>query len=346
MSGRLHDPGWRGFGSDNHAGVHPEVLEAIGRANGGHQPAYGDDAYTARLREVIRERFGAGAEAFPVFNGTGANVVALQAMTRPWEAVICPATSHINVDECGAPERMGGVKLLEVRTPDGRLTPELIAPRVWGLGDVHHVQPRVVALAETSEYGTNYTPEALAEVCAYAHDAGMFVYMDGSRLSNAAAALDVPLRALTTDAGVDLVSLGGTKNGLMFGEAVVVLNPDAALGVPYLRKGSMQLTSKMRFASAQLLALYEGDLWLRNARHANAMAVRLAEAVAAVPGVEITQPVEANAVFVRLPAGAEALSERYRFGVWDESHGEWRLMTAWDTTDDDIDTLVKDLAAL
>jgi threonine aldolase len=325
--------------------VHPEVMAALAAANGGHQAAYGGDVYTAELREVFRRHFGERAEAYPVFNGTGANVVGLQAMSDRWGAVICADNAHINVDECGAVERVAGLKLLTVDAPDGKLTPELIGTRVWGVGDQHHAQPQIISLTQSTELGTVYTAEEIGAISAYARENGMLVHMDGARLANAAAALDLPLRAFTTDAGVDVLSFGGTKNGVLLGEAVVVLNPGAVEGLLYLRKAAMQLASKMRFVSAQLLALLEGDLWLRNARHANAMARRLATAVREVPGVTVTRPVQANAVFAIIPADvAERLSKRFLFYIWDEHTGEVRWMTAFDTTDEDVDAFAAALA--
>lgn len=255
---RRHDPASRTFASDNYAGVHPEVLEAIALANGGHQTSYGDDVYTEAAREVFRRHFGEQAEVFPVFNGTAANVVSLRSMCAHWEAVVCPETAHINTDEGGAPEVTGGLKLLTVPTPDGKLTPELIDRQARGFGDVHHAQPRVVSISNATELGTLYTPAEIKAICDHAHELGMFVHLDGSRITNAAAALDVPLRALTTDAGVDVLSFGGTKIGLLLGEVVVVLNPEASRGLPYLRKTSMQLASKMRFVSVQFEALLGG----------------------------------------------------------------------------------------
>ncbi len=335
---RLHDPGARSFASDNHAGAHPELIAALAEANGGHQPAYGGDAYTARLREVVAMHFGEQAEVYPVFNGTGANVVSLQAMLPRWGAAICADSAHVNTDENGACERVAGIKLLGVATPDGKLTPDLVDRHAWGFGDVHHAQPLVVTVTESSEVGTVYSVQELASLCSHAHSLQMRVHLDGARLANAAAALDVPLRALTTDAGVDVVSLGGTKNGMLFGEAIVVLDPQATTGIDYLRKSGMQLASKMRFVSAQLVALFEDDLWLTSARHANAMARRLHEAVASLPGVQVTRAVEANAVFAVLPEGvADRLRERYRFYDWDHGTGEVRWMCAFDTTDDDVD---------
>jgi threonine aldolase len=341
-----HDPSLRSFASDNYAGVHPEVLAAIAVANEGHQVAYGDDVYTSRLQEVFRGHFGDQAEVFPVFNGTGANVISLQSMTRRWEAVICAASAHINVDEGGAPEKVAGLKLLSSPTGSGKLTPELIDQHAWGFGDVHRSQPKVVSITQTTELGTCYSVEEIAALCDHAHGKGMLVHLDGARLSNAAATLDVPLRAFTTDAGVDVLSFGGTKNGLMFGEAVVVLNPDAVFGVAYLRKSAMQLASKMRFVSVQLEALLGGDLWLRNARHSNAMAQRLAAAVDGIDGVRVDRPVQANSVFAVLPAEVTVrLQERHKFYVWDEHTGEVRWMCSFDTTEADIDRFAADIAA-
>jgi threonine aldolase len=336
---------FRGFASDNHAGIHPEVLASLTAANEGHQLPYGDDAYTARLREVMRRHFGDQAETYPVFNGTGANVIGLQAMSEPWSSVLCAQTSHIHVDECGAAEKVAGLKLIPIPTPDGKLTPELADPYAWGWGDPHHAQPRIVSITQSSEMGTVYTPEEVTAIASWAHERGMFLHMDGARISNAAAALDVPLRAFTTDAGVDVLSYGGTKNGLMVGEAVVVLNPDAVRGIEFLRKMNMQLASKMRFVSAQLIALLDGNLWLRNADHANKMAEHLASAVRAVPGVQITQPVQANAVFAIIPKDvAERLRKRYYFSTWNEGTGEVRWMCAFDTTEDDIEAFATALA--
>jgi threonine aldolase len=342
---RRHDPGVRGFASDNYAGVHPEVLAALALANGGHQTAYGADAYTAHLQEVFRGHFGPAAEVFPVFNGTGANVTALQAVTERWGAVICAESAHINVDECGAPERMGGLKLLTVPTPDGKLTPELIDRQAYGFDDEHRAQPQAVSITQTTELGTCYTPEEVKAVCDHAHERGMAVHMDGSRLANAAAGLGVPLARFTTEAGVDLLSFGGTKNGLLFGECVVVLSPGRVRSVRYLRKMSMQLASKMRFLSVQFEALLSGDLWLRGASHANAMARRLAEAVRDVDGVTVLRPVESNAVFALLPREvAERLQKRFRFYFWDEAKGEVRWMCSFDTTEADVDTFAAAVA--
>jgi threonine aldolase len=338
---RLHDPSVRGFASDNYSGVHPEILAALAAANEGHQVSYGEDAYTARLHELMEEHFGAGIECFPVFNGTGANVLSLQSLLPRWGAVVCASTAHINMDENGAPERIGGIKLLQVPTPDGKLTPELIDQEAWGWGNEHRAQPLAVSITQTTELGTCYTPEEVKAIADHVHGRGMKLHMDGARLANAAAHLGVPLRAFTRDAGVDILSFGGTKNGLLFGEVVVALNPEAAHGLVYLRKMNMQLASKMRFISAQFIALLEGDLWLRSAAHANAMAARLRAAVEGIDGVEPTQKTESNGVFAVLPKRvADRLRESFRFYDWDEATGEVRWMCSFDTTEDDVDTFV------
>ncbi|WP_327237993.1 low specificity L-threonine aldolase [Streptomyces sp. NBC_01317] len=347
---RHHDPQVRGFASDNYAGAHPEILAALAVANGGHQVSYGEDDYTGHLQQVMHSHFGASAEAFPVFNGTGANVVALQAMTERWGAVICAESAHINTDEGGAPERMGGLKLLTVPTPDGKLTPDLVDRQAFGFDDEHRAMPQVVSITQSTELGTLYTPDEIRALCAHAHGLGMKVHLDGARIANAAAALDVPMRTFTNAAGVDVLSFGGTKNGMLFGEAVVVLDPDAVRAVKRLRKLSMQLSSKMRFVSVQLEALLAGDLWLRSARHSNAMARRLAEGVRALGGVEILYPVQANAVFARLPHDVGVrLQKRFRFYFWDEQAGDVRWMCSFDTTEDDVDrflyALKEELAA-
>ncbi len=341
---RHHDPRVRGFASDNYAGAHPEVLAALALANVGHQVAYGEDDYTEHLQRIIRSHFGGRAEAFPVFNGTGANVVALQALTDRWGAVIAAETAHINVDEGGAPERMAGLKLLTVPTPDGKLTPELIDRQAYGWEDEHRAMPQVVSITQNTELGTLYTPDEIRAICEHAHAHGMKVHLDGARISNAAASLDVPMRTFTNAVGVDIMSFGGTKNGMLFGEAVIVLNPDAVRAMKHVRKMSMQLPSKMRFVSVQLEAMLARDLWLRNARHANAMAQRLADGVRQVHGVEILYPVQANAVFARLPHEvSERLQKRYRFYFWNEAAGDVRWMCSYDTTEDDVDGFVQAL---
>jgi threonine aldolase len=335
----------RGFASDNSAGVLPEVLDAIAAANVEHAVAYGNDPWTARAEAAFRAHFGEQARAFIVFNGTGANVIGLRAMLRPYEAVVCAETAHLNVDECGAPELVGGIKLLPVATPDGKLTPELVRPRLVRFGDEHAVQPRVVSITQSTELGTVYSIDEVVALAELAHEEGLLLHVDGARLANAAAALGVPLRALTTEAGADAVSFGGTKNGLLAGEAVVLLRPALAEAMPYLRKQSMQLASKMRFLAAQFEALLTDDLWRRPAEHANAMAARLAAAVEGVGGVTITQPVQANAVFAVLPPEAtRRLQESFYFYTWDEATGEVRWMCSWDTTPADVDAFAAAIA--
>src|SRR3954449_8192451 len=333
-----------GFASDNYAGALPEVLDAIAAASSGHAPAYGNDDWTARVEARFRDEFGPDARAFLVFNGTGANVVGLRALTNPWNAVVCAETAHLNVDEGGAPERVGGLKLLTVATPDGKLTPDLVRPKLARFGDEHAVQPRVISITQSSELGTVYSVDEVRALADLAHDQGLLLHVDGARLANAAAALDVPLRVLTTDVGVDALSFGGTKAGLVLGEAIVLLRPGLGDGIEYLRKQSMQLASKMRFLAAQFDVLLQDERWRHAAAHANAMARRLAEGIAGADGVRVTQSVDANAVFAVLPPQAtRKLQERWRFYVWDEASGEVRWMCSWDTSADDVDAFAADV---
>ena len=330
--------GRRGFASDNSATVHPEVLAAIERVNVGHVYGYGHDHYTRHVERLVAEQFSERARVYFVFNGSGANVLALRAACGPGQAAICAATAHLNVDECGAPEAIAGVKLLAVAGRDGKLTPEMVEGRIERVGDEHAVQPRVVTISQSTELGTLYTIgelRALAELC---HQRGLLLHVDGARLSNAAAALRVSLAQITADCGVDIVSFGGTKNGLLGAEAVIVLREELAHGFAYLRKQTVQLASKMRYLAAQFEALISDELWLRCAASANAMAARLAHAIADVPGVTITRPVQTNAVFARIaPSAAASLQQRYPFYVWDEREHEVRWMCSWDTTEEDID---------
>ena len=349
---RLHDPHWRGFASDNYSGVHPEVLQALAEANEGHQVSYGEDDYTTRLTEVIREHFGPQAEVFPVFNGTGANVLSLTAMMPRWGAVICSSLAHIHTDEGGAPERVSGLKLYTVAHHQGKITPEDIATEAFGFGDEHRAQPAVVSITQSSELGTVYTPAEIKSIADYAHDKGMLLHMDGARLWNAAASLGLPFSAFTTDVGVDVVSLGGTKNGLMGVEAIVVINPGAVEGLLYLRKMSMQLSSKMRFVSAQLLALFEGNLGIRSATHSNSMARQLREALeerissGAISGLSFSAPTHANAVFAVLdPEISDRIRTKFRFYDWDRQAGEVRWMCSFDTTSSDIEDFVNTITA-
>ena len=349
---RLHDPHWRGFASDNYAGVHPEVLQALTDANEGHQVSYGEDDYTTKLTDVIREHFGARSEVFPVFNGTGANVLSLTAMMPRWGAVICSSLAHIHTDEGGAPERVSGLKLYPVSHHQGKITPEDIATEAFGFGDEHRAQPAVVSITQSTELGTVYTPSEVKNIADFTHDHGMLLHMDGARLWNAAASLGVPFSAFTSDVGVDVVSLGGTKNGIMGAEAIVVINPEAVDGLIYLRKMSMQLASKMRFVSAQLLALFENGLGLRSATHANTMAQRLRNSLeegiasGALSGLSFSASTQANAVFAVLdPEVSDRIRQTFRFYDWDRSVGEVRWMCSFDTTEEDIERFVETITA-
>lgn len=330
----------RAFASDNYAPAHPDVMAALADVNTGHTPAYGNDPWTAQAKDLIRRHVGvADAEVHLVFNGTGANVVGLSTLLERWETVICADSAHIHVDEGGAPERLLGIKLMDLPTPDGKLRPEQVAAAVIRRGDVHYAQPRVVSITQSTEWGTVYSSaeiRALADV-AHAHD--MFLHMDGARISNAAAALDLPISAFTSEVGVDVLSFGGTKNGLLGAEAIVIMRPTTRLG--HLAKQSMQLSSKMRYASAQFIAMFGTDLWLENARHANAMAARLAEGIHGLPGVELMQPQQVNSLFVRLPHGTiKPLQDEFHFYDWIESERIVRLMCSWDTTPTDVDAFI------
>jgi threonine aldolase len=341
--------GPRTFASDNWSGIHPDVLAAIVAANDhqDHVPSYGADPVTTEAMALFRQHFGDDAEVFFAFNGTGANVVGLQSLLRPFEAVICAESAHINVDECGAPERHLGSKLVAVPTPDGKLTPELVEAAAIGVGDEHHVQPRVVSIAQSTEVGTCYGADEIAALGRWAHDHRMLLHLDGARLSNAAASLGVGLGAFGSTAGVDVLSFGATKNGAMGAEAVVSFRPADESSLRYIRKQSMQLASKMRFVSAQFTALLSGDLWRTNADHANRMAVRLAQGVAHLEGLTVVYPVEANAVFARIPPDVtQALQQQYPFYVWDEATDVVRWMTSFDTTEQDVDDFVARVAKL
>jgi len=335
------------FASDNYAGVPQEVLDALAEANRGPAVSYGADEWTARALETFRAHFGPDSRAWFVTTGTAANVLGLKAVCRSWESVITPATSHLNVDECAAPEHLGGLKLIAVPTPDGKLTPDQVVAQLGRVGDEHAAQPRVVSVATSTELGTVYSLEELRALAGIAHEHGLLLHVDGARLANAAVALGADLGAVTTGVGADLVSFGGTKAGLLGAEAVVFLRPGLGEGFQYLRKQHGQLVSKMRFVAAQLDALLAGDLWRRSAEHANAMARRLAAGVADVEDLRLTQPVQANAVFTVLPREAtERLQRDHRFYVWDEATGEVRWMCAWDTRPEDVDAFVADVRAV
>ena len=334
----------RSFLSDNASGAHPAILEAIAKANTGHAGAYGADPWTAALADRIREHFGSRARSFPVFNGTGANVASVAAVTRPHQAVICAAGAHLDVDECGAPEHIAGIKLLTVAPDHGQLTPSLLEEGVdWTrVGDEHSSQPALLSISNTTEVGTTYTAAETSALADFAHSRNLLLHIDGARLANAAAHLDASLAALTTDAGADIVSFGGTKNGLLLGEAVIFLREEHAAGFDFVRKQTTQLASKMRFISAQLDALLTDGLWLENARNANAMAARLAAALTAVDGIELAHPVEANGVFLRMPGTLISELEfdpegNRAFHVWDPRAHVARFMCSWDTTPEDVD---------
>lgn len=338
----------KGFGSDNHSGISPEVLKAIADANSDHALAYGDDEYCARTIELFKQTFGQQAGVYFVFNGTGANVLCIDAMCRSHHAVVCSDTAHIHVDECGAPQRIVGCKLLTVPTPDGKLTPELVRTQLHGFGFEHHSQPRAISIAQSTELGTLYTLEEIRALADLAHSYNMYLHMDGARLANAAVALGCTFREMTTDAGVDCLSFGGTKNGLLMGEAAVILNPALDVELKYRRKQMGQLCSKMRYMAAQFeayLTSFDGvPLWRRNAEHSNRMAQLLFDEVCKVDDVKVMYPVQVNSVFVQLPREVwTALQQEYFFYDWDMDADVVRWMCSFDTTEDDIHSFVEAL---
>jgi len=332
----------RSFASDNNAGIHPEIIKAIAAANEGHVVGYGADPYTESMVRKFREHFGADAEIFVVFNGTGANCLSLQALTKSYQAVICSASAHIYTDECGAPEKFTGCKLIPLHTADGKLTVEMVQHAYHGIGDEHHVQPKVISITQSTEMGTVYQPEEIRALAHFAHERNMYLHLDGARIANAAASLGQTLRQATRDLGVDVLSFGGTKNGIMGGEAVVFFKPELAADFLFLRKQAMQLASKMRFISVQLEALFSHDLWLTNSQHSNRMAKLLENEVSQIPGVKIVYKVEANGVFARIPHEAiEKIQERYFFYVWNEEESVVRWMCSFDTTEEDVREFAK-----
>lgn len=337
----------RGFGSDNHSGISPEVLTAIAEANVGHALAYGDDEYCENAEAMFREQFGNQAVVSFVFNGTGANTIAIDAMVRSHEAVVCAETAHVNVDECGAPQRIVGCRLLTIDTPDGKLTPELVKTRLHGFGFEHHSQPKAITITNPTELGTLYTVEEIRALADLAHSNNMYLHIDGARLANAAVALNCSFKEMTTDANVDIVSFGGTKNGLMLGESVVFLNPELAKDYKYRRKQGLQLCSKMRFIAAQFDAYLKDELWRRNASHSNAMAKILYDKVKDIDGVTVMYPVQVNSVFVKLPRHIwTELQKEYFFYDWDYDNDVVRWVCSFDTTEEDIDDFVKVLRRL
>jgi len=332
----------RGFASDNSSGVHPRILAAMIEANENHAIGYGEDYFSQKAIETFRNLFGSSTEVFFVFNGTGANVLSLMQATKSYSSVICADTAHINVDECGALERIAGIKLISLPNRNGKLFCDDIVPHLHGFGFEHHSQPGAISITQSTEMGTVYTPDEIRKLADLAHKHNMILHLDGARIANAAATLNLPFRAFTVDCGVDVVSFGGTKNGMMMGEAVLIFDPKLAEGFKYRRKQSMQLYSKMRFVGAQFLAYLTDDLWLENAKHANAMAQKLVKAISDIPQIKITVPVEANGVFATIPKEwIEPLCEKYFFYTWNEDISEVRWMCSFDTTEQDIDSFVE-----
>ena len=332
----------KGFASDNNSGVHPDIMKALNDANTGHTVAYGDDPYTRKAEKKFKEQFGDDISVYFVFLGTAANVLGMGALTQPYHSVICPESAHINEDECGAPERFNGFKLLPVHTENGKLTVEGIKQHMHGLNFEHHSQPRLISISQVTEMGTIYTPEEVKSICDFAHQNNMYVHMDGARIANAAVALGMDFREFTKDVGVDVLSFGGTKNGMMYGEAIVFFNDVMGEPFKYMRKQGMQLASKMRFISAQFMTYLSDNLWFQTAKKANDMAKLLADKAPAVQNVKITQKVEANGVFAQIPKEIiEDLQKEYFFHVWDEEKGVVRWMTSFDTTEEDINEFVK-----
>ncbi len=332
----------RGFASDNNAGILPEYLKAIEKANIGHVIGYGDDTYTQRAKDAFKEHFGADIAVFFMLTGTGANVLGLSALTQSYHGIVCAETAHIHVDECGAPEKFTNCKLITVKTPDGKITPELIQSKLHGFDFEHHVQPKVISISQPTELGTVYQVDEIKAISALARKYNMYIHMDGARLANAAVSLGIPFKNFTRDAGVDILSFGGTKNGMMFGESVVFFNNSLAKEFKYIRKQGMQLVSKMRFISAQFEVYLKDNLWKTTASHANQMARILADKLESIPEITIAQKVESNAIFAVVPPQIiEPLQQKYFFYVWDESRNEVRWMTSFDTTEEDINDFIQ-----
>lgn len=331
----------RSFASDNNAGVHPQIMQALQECNHGHVVGYGADPFTQEAVGTFKQLFGDDTGVYFVYGGTGANVTGLQAMLKPFESVLCARTAHIYVDECGAPEKFTGCKLMPIPTEDGKLRPSMLEPYLYMLGFEHHVQPAVISISQPTEMGTVYTLQELKELAAFAKQNGFLLHVDGARIANAAAYLGAPFKAFTRDIGVDILSFGGTKNGMMFGEAVLIFNPELQSTFKYIRKQGMQLHSKMRYISAQFNAYLQDELWLKNAQRANKMARLLAEKLADIDAISLSQKVESNAVFARVPAKLIApLQEEYFFYIWDAEQNEVRWMTAFDTTEEDVERFV------
>lgn len=327
----------KGFASDNNSGVHPEIFKAMEAANFGHVTGYGDDSYTLDAIEIFKKEFSEDTEVFFVFNGTGANVTGLSSATHSFNSIICAETAHIQVDECGAPEKFTGCKLLPVASVNGKLTPQAIQHHLYGFDFEHHSQPRIISISQTTELGTVYRPVEIRTLADLAHKNNMLLHMDGARIANAAVALNMDFREFTRDCGVDILSFGGTKNGMMMGEAVLIFNPELAVNTKYIRKQSMQLFSKMRFVGAQFIAYFKDDLWQKTATHANKMAKLLEGEILKIPQIKITRPVEANGVFAEIPQEIiEPLQQRFFFYIWDETKSEVRWMTSFDTEENEI----------
>jgi threonine aldolase len=327
----------RGFASDNNAGVHPDVLKEMLAVNVGHTIGYGSDIYTDKSKDLFRKHLGESAEIFFVFNGTAANVLGLSGVTQSWNSIITASSAHIEQDECGAPEKFTGCKVLTVDSNDGKITVEKLEKHMHGFDFEHHSQPKVISITQATEMGTVYSREEIKTISEFAHKNKMLLHMDGARIANAAVSLNLPFKSFTTDAGVDILSFGGTKNGMMFGEAVCFLKPGLSENFKYIRKQGMQLASKMRFISAQYIAYFSNDLWKMCASHSNSMASLLYERVKNIKGLKVTQPVQSNGVFVIIPDKvAASLSKEYFFYPWNEKISEYRWMTSWDTTEEDI----------
>jgi threonine aldolase len=328
----------RSFASDNNSSVHAEILNAVVQSNKNHAVGYGDDAWTKQAEDVIKQAFNTNCDVFFVMNGTGANSVALQAVTRSFDCIIATQTAHICVDECGAPTKMSGCRIMEVQSPDGKITPELIQTRLVGQGVAHHSQPRVVYISQVTELGTVYTLDEVRAIADLLHQNNMYLHMDGARLANACAYLGCSLKEATVDVGVDILSFGGTKNGMMMGEAIISFDPKLSENLAYYRKQSAQLASKMRYLSAQFIPYIEQNIWINNAKLANQQALKLAEILKQYPGVSFTQKVESNALFLTLDRKiVDQLLQKYYFYFWNEANSEIRLVTSWDTTDKDIE---------
>jgi threonine aldolase len=327
----------KGFASDNNSGVHPTIFKAMEAANTGHVTSYGTDRYTQKAIKIFKEKFGPETEVYFVFNGTGANVLGLSTVTQSFNSIICAETAHIQEDECGAPEKFTGCKLLPVEPVNGKLTPERIQQHLKGFDFEHHSQPRVISISQVTEMGTIYQPEEIKMLAALAHNNNMLLHMDGARIANAAVALNLDFKTFTKDCGVDILSFGGTKNGMMLGEAVLFFNPGLTRSTKYIRKQSMQLYSKMRFVGAQFIAYFENDLWKETASHSNKMAKLLEAEIKKIAAIKLTQPVEANGVFAIVPPEIiQPLQEKFFFYMWNEAISEVRWMTSFDTTEEEI----------